>query len=172
MFIVNGALKASKRVPVVAGASDLPTNQASKVASCGECALLARAYSKPESNLDRLGVLHRRLQHASFAKVAAAFGLKLPPGFSPPFCEACVMAKSVNHPHHEGARAEAKMRFQGLHCDFCGPFPCESLSGARYLLVFIDSYTGFIWDFYPHSQAEFYDIWHIFMARLDNEARQ
>ena len=134
--------------------------------------LLARAYSKPETSLDRLGVLHRRMQHASFHKVAESYGLKLPVGFTPPFCEPCVMAKSANHPHHEGARADASVRFQGLHCDFCGPFPCDSLSGARYLLVFIDSFTGFIWDFYPNSQTEFFDIWHALLARLDNEARQ
>ena len=135
-------------------------------------AFLARAYSKPESNLDRLSILHRRMQHASFPRVAASYGLNLPPGFTPPFCEACVMAKSANHPHHEGARLEATERYQGLHCDFCGPFPCASLSGAKYLLIFIDSFTGFIWDFYPNSQSEFFDIWHLFMARLDNESRR
>ena len=166
LFLIEG------RVSV----SPSPVSPAPTITTCvdGNKArtFLARAYSKPESSLDRLGVLHRRLQHSSFKKVADSFGLKLPAGFTAPFCEPCVMAKSANHQHHKGARAEAGQRYQGLHCDFCGPFPCESLSGARYILVFIDSFTGFIWDFYPNSQAEFFDIWHVLMARLDNEARQ
>ena len=166
LFLVNGHV-----LPLSTQAAHVPVCAPITNLNFGKT-LLARAYSKPESNLDRLSILHRRMQHASFPKVAAAYGLKLPPGFTTPFCEACVMAKSANHPHHEGARLEAVKRYQGLHCDFCGPFPCASLSGARYLLIFIDSFTGYVWDFYPATQSEFYDIWHLFMARLDNESRR
>ena len=133
--------------------------------------LLARNYSKEDVSIDQLSKLHRRLQHAEFARVATAYGVKLPPGFKPLLCDACVIAKSANHPHHAGACIRATHRGQGLHCDFNGPFPCDSLSGARYLLVFIDDFTGFIWDFYPTSQNEFFDIFHALLLRLDNELR-
>ena len=133
---------------------------------------LARVYSKKEMGPDLLGVLHRRMSHASFIRVAAAFAIKLPPNWKPPLCDACVMSKSRNQPHHEGAKLRATKVCEGLHTDFCGPFPTTSINGGRYILVFVDDFTGFVWDFYPESQSEFFDIFSKLLTRLDTEFRQ
>jgi hypothetical protein len=80
-----------------------------------------------------------------------------------------VLGKSQNHPHHKGANVQASRRCQYLHFDFCGPFPTTGLYGERYILAFVDGYTGFVWDYYPVSQSEFFAILQALLLRLDNE---
>ena len=130
--------------------------------------LLAKTYTKRDTS-DLLGRYHRRMSHMSFRRVAAAFGVELPANFEPPLCNACVMGKQKNIPHHEGACLRANRPCAGLHIDFCGPFPHVSRHGSRYLLIFKCDYTGFVWDFYTKSQSEFFDILVALIARLSNQ---
>lgn len=130
--------------------------------------LMAKVYSKKDVS-DLLGRYHRRMSHISFKRVAMAFGIKLPADFEPPLCNACVIGKQKNVPHHEGARLRATRPCAGLHIDFCGPFPHISLYGSRYLLIFKCDFTGFVWDFYTKSQSEFYEIFVALMARISNQ---
>ena len=135
-----------------------------------ELALLARVYNSAKPSPDELLRFHRRMQHVSFARAAAAYGLKLPPSLELPLCDACVVSKSLNTPQHSpGMHLRASRRAEGLHTDFCGPFPEASLAGGRYLLVFVDDYTRAHWDFYPQSQSEFYDILSALLQRIDTE---
>ena len=129
---------------------------------------LAKTYSKRDVS-DLLGRYHRRMSHMSFKRVASSFGMTLPPGFEPPLCNACVMGKQKNIPHHEGARLKATRPCAGLHIDFCGPFPHISRYGNRYLLIFKCDFTGFVWDYYTRSQSEFYEILVALVARLSNQ---
>ena len=134
----------------------------------GNPLLLAKTYTKHEMS-DLLGRYHRRMSHMDFKRVAAAYGIVLPAGFEPPLCHSCVIGKQRNVPHHEGARLRAVRACAGLHIDFCGPFPHTSRYGARYLLIFKCDFTGFIWDFYPQSQSDFFDIFVALLARLSNQ---
>jgi hypothetical protein len=61
--------------------------------------LLAKIYSKRDVS-DLLGRYHRRMSHISFKRVALAFGIKLPPDYEPPLCNACVIGQQRNVPHH------------------------------------------------------------------------
>jgi transposase InsO family protein len=130
--------------------------------------LLAKIYSKRDVS-DLLGRYHRRMSHISFKRVALAFGIKLPPDYEPPLCNACVIGQQRNVPHHEGAKLRATRACAGLHIDFCGPFPHVSRYGSRYLLIFKCDFTGFVWDFYTKSQSEFFDIFTALVVRLSNQ---
>ena len=129
---------------------------------------VARSYSAREMS-DVLTRYHRRLSHMDMKRVATAYGIKLPSDFVLPLCDACVIGKASNHPHHEGAKLRASKPCQGLHLDFCGPFPSTSVTGANYLLIFVCDFTDFIWDFYPAKQSEFFTILEELLLRLDNE---
>jgi hypothetical protein len=130
--------------------------------------LVARSYTSRAQD-DLLMQAHRRHSHMEMRRCAEAAGLTLPPGYVFPICDACVLGKSQNHPHHKGANLQAQRRCQYLHFDFCGPFPTTGLYGERYILAFIDGYTGFVWDFYPAAQTEFFTILQALLLRLDNE---
>ena len=130
--------------------------------------LLAKTYTKRDVS-DLLSRYHRRLSHISFKRVAAAFGIDLPANFEPPLCNACVIGKQKNIPHHEGTRLRATRPCAGLHIDFCGPFPITSVYGSRYLLIFKCDFTGYLWDFYTATQTEFYDILTALVTRLSNQ---
>jgi transposase InsO family protein len=130
--------------------------------------LLSKVYSKREVS-DLLGRYHRRMSHISFKRVAAAFGIELPANFEPPMCNACVIGKQQNVPHHEGARLRSTRPCAGLHIDFCGPFPHTSVTGNRYLLIFKCDFTGYVWDFYTRHQSEFFDIFVALVKRLSNQ---
>ena len=129
---------------------------------------VAKSYSARE-RVDQLTLAHRRLSHMSFKKVAATFGFVLPPDFVFPLCDACIVGKAADHPHHKGAKIRATRKCEGLHLDFCGPFPDVAITGDRYLLIFICDFTEFIWDFYVSKQSQFVDVLERFLLRLDSE---
>ena len=129
---------------------------------------LARSYASKAQD-DLLMLTHRRHSHMEMLRCATAAGITLPPGYVFPICDSCVLGKSENHPHHKGANLKAQRRCQALHFDFCGPFPTTGIYGERYILAFIDGFTGYIWDFYPKSQTEFFEILDTLLRRLDNE---
>ena len=129
---------------------------------------VAKSYSARE-RVDQLTLAHRRLSHMSFKKVAATFGFVLPPDFVFPLCDACVVGKAADHPHHKGAKIRATRKCEGLHLDFCGPFPDVAITGDRYLLIFICDFTEFIWNFYVSKQSQFVDVLERFLLRLDSE---
>ena len=59
-----------------------------EAAPVGSQVLLSKTYSRHELS-DLLGRYHRRLSHMDFRRVAAAFGVTLPPNFEPPLCHSC-----------------------------------------------------------------------------------
>jgi histone deacetylase 1/2 len=129
---------------------------------------LARSYATKAQD-DLLMLAHRKYSHMEMSRCAKAVGITLPPGYTFPICDSCVLGKSENHPHHKGANLKPQRRCQALHFDFCGPFPTTGIYGERYILIFIDGYTGYIWDFYPKTQTEFFAILDALLLRLDNE---
>ena len=129
---------------------------------------VAKSYAAKE-RVDQLTLAHRRLSHMSFKRVASTFGFTLPPDYVFPLCDACVIGKAADHPHHKGAKIRATRKCEGLHLDFCGPFPDVAITGDRYLLIFLCDFTEFIWDFYVAKQSQFVDILDRFLLRLDSE---
>jgi len=129
---------------------------------------LSRSYASKAQD-DLLMLTHRRHSHMDLLRCARAAGIALPPGYVLPICDSCVLGKSENHPHHKGANVKPQKRCQAVHFDFCGPFPTTGIYGERYILIFIDGFTGYVWDFYPKSQTEFFVILEALLLRLDNE---
>ena len=129
---------------------------------------LSRSYASKAQD-DLLMLAHRRHSHMDLLRCAKAAGITLPPGYVLPICDSCVLGKSEDHPHHKGANVKPHRRCQAIHFDFCGPFPTTGIYGERYILIFIDGFTGYVWDFYPKSQTEFFVILEALLLRLDNE---
>ena len=58
-----------------------------------------------------------------------------------PFCKSCVDGKLHKTPFSNKGRERAAVPLGLVHSDVCGPMSAESLSGARYFLVFVDDKT-------------------------------
>ena len=79
--------------------------------------------------------------HSSVLKTTAQqHGIQLVGELAP--CSGCSMAKGIraSTSHRTTSRAEAPLDL--VHIDTAGPFP-ESLGGSRYVVMFVDSASGF-----------------------------
>ena len=63
-------------------------------------------------------------------------------GASPPFCKACVEGKHHRRPFTSSTNRATKL-LQRVCSDVCGPWPVQSISGARYFVTFIDEFSSF-----------------------------
>ena len=61
------------------------------------------------------------------------------------FCESCVDGKHHRSNFPKASLHRAKEPLELIHSDFCGKMSIPSLSGALYLVTFIDDYTRYTW---------------------------
>jgi hypothetical protein len=57
-------------------------------------------------------------------------------------CEACVRAKATRQPYPKISRRNASAPLQRVWFDVIGKIPVEGWGGVRYVLVFVDEFTG------------------------------
>ncbi|XP_076620060.1 uncharacterized protein LOC143341213 [Colletes latitarsis] len=57
-------------------------------------------------------------------------------------CDSCNLGKLNWKPHKIITRNQSKSPLELLHADICGPMPIPSLSGSRYMMIFVDDYSG------------------------------
>ena len=129
--------------------------------------LLARTSFQNLSDNDALWRLHLKHGHRNFKDICRQYKIPVPKVM--PSCTSCVMGKSHVHPHFESSDNKATRRAEGFHSDFKGPFSTEAANGAKFLLTITDDYTRRIFAFLVRSQAEWYDIWIKFVARIEAE---
>ena len=59
------------------------------------------------------------------------------------FCRSCILGKQTRSVLRTNL-TRSRERGAVIHTDVCGPMSCESFSGYRYLVSFIDEFSGFI----------------------------
>src|SRR5882724_492414 len=83
------------------------------------------------------------------AKKSFAIGMPVNLSTLPPICEHCVTAKQTKTPvlkTRGGKRAEKKL--ENVHSDITGPEDVGTPYGEKYMLNFVDDYSGMAW-IYP-----------------------
>ncbi|KAG7547402.1 GAG-pre-integrase domain [Arabidopsis suecica] len=86
-------------------------------------------------------------------------------------CEACQLGKSSRLPFSSSTYV-ASRPLERIHCDLWGPAPIMSVQGFRYYVIFIDNYSRFCW-FYPLKQkSDFFSIFTVFQAKVENQLNQ
>lgn len=115
---------------------------AAAAASNDNDAVVDDAGSSPADGLSGSAMLwHRRLGHANF-QVIRKMGVTVPTDAS---CTDCAVGKSA---HASISRAPVALpEYPGAitYSDVAGPFTPTSLSGKKYIVVFIDGATRFAW---------------------------
>eukprot|EP01018_Ginkgo_biloba_P034677 Gb_28622 [translate_table: standard] len=68
-------------------------------------------------------------------------------------CEGCIFGKQ----HRDSfpvSKFKARESLELVHTDLCGPMRTLSMGKARYLMTFIDDYTGKIWVYFLKEKSE------------------
>ena len=71
-----------------------------------------------------------------------------------PFCKSCVEGKLHKTPFPSDGRKRAAVPLGLVHSDVCGPMSAESLSRARYFLIFVDDKTNYVWVYFLKYKSE------------------
>lgn len=87
-----------------------------------------------------------------------------------PFCESCVEGKLHKIPFPSQGRTRAAIPLGLVHSDVCGPMSTQSLSGARYFVIFADK-THYVWVYFLKCKSEVFNKfleWKSLVERLSN----
>nr|GEX55779.1 hypothetical protein [Tanacetum cinerariifolium] len=134
--------------------SNLYTISLNEVVSNSSACLLENASSSQS------WLWHQRLSHLNFTTINNLVKNNLVQGLSKMkfkkdhLCSACEQRK-IHQKHHNFKAAFASNKpLYLLHMDLCGPMRVESINGKRYVLVVVDDYSQYTWEFFLHSKDE------------------
>ena len=126
-----------------------------------------------------LNVWHWRLGHAGESTLKKMISKDMVTGMQVSatddklsFCEGCVLAKIKRRPFPSREERSCSAS-EIIHADVCGPMQVESLSGARYAVVFKDEATSVRRVYFLRSKSEALDKFKEFVssAEADHSAR-
>jgi hypothetical protein len=71
-----------------------------------------------------------------------------------PFCEGCALGKHHRLPFPTGGRKRANRIGELIHSDVRGPMSRPSPKGAKYLVIFRDDFSGFVFIYFIKLKSE------------------
>jgi hypothetical protein len=74
--------------------------------------------------------------------------------FSKGTCEGCVLGKHPQEKFDKGKTHRHSSTLDLIHSDLVGPFPHSSINKARYVLIFVDDFSCFIWIFFLRKKSK------------------
>jgi hypothetical protein len=102
-------------------------------------ALATSTTTTPDSEFSKW---HKRMGHASAARIQAALREDLPKSAHTP-CDTCLKGKMTKLPF-KGHFSPTEKSLEVIHGDLVGPISPPTNGGARYFLTLVDQHTGFI----------------------------
>src|SRR5579871_5655493 len=68
------------------------------------------------------------------------------------YCISCLKGR-MSKAYNKGLATRASIRLELIHSDLCGPFPIQSISGARYFIIFVDDATRYTWVYFLKTKT-------------------
>lgn len=123
-------------------------------------------FSVKHSKSDENSILwHRRLGHVSFNTLKSLMKIPVSGDMK---CVVCAEGKHARSPFSEnGTRATKLLGI--IHTDVCGPFPVQSLGGAKYFVSFIDDYSRRVCIYPLKSKAEVFSKFVAYKKMVENQ---
>lgn len=114
---------------------------------------------------------HRRMGHACEKNLlqikSSVIGINFLNG-SIDQCTVCTQGKQTRTSFkHEGTRASEILQL--IHTDVCGPMSTSSLTGANYLLTFVDDFSRKVFVYPMKRKSEVFDIFVKFKTLVENQ---
>ena len=104
------------------------------------------------------------------AKKSLATGMLVDLSTLPPICEHCVAAKQTKTPvpkTREGERAHKKLK--KVHSDITGPEDVGTPYGEKYMLNFVDDYSGMAWIYPLKKKSDAFGVFREWKSLVENE---
>lgn len=84
-------------------------------------------------------------------------------------CVACLEGKQSRQSFPKQSFNRAKEKLELIHTDLCGPMSEQSLSGAKYLLTFIDDFSRMTFGYFLKAKSEVLEVFIKFKTLIENE---
>jgi transposase InsO family protein len=84
-------------------------------------------------------------------------------------CAPCRQGKMIAASHSPVNIMMTEHPGQLLHMDIVGPSRVRSMGGKWYVLVIVDNYSRYSWDFFLVSKDEVFEHFQLLALRLNNE---
>ena len=85
------------------------------------------------------------------------------------FCEDCMMGKQHRNPFPHNSTWRASQILQLVQADICGPISTISNNNKKYLLTFIDDFSGKIWVFFLAEKSEAFECFKLFKVKVEKQ---
>ncbi|GJR97923.1 integrase, catalytic region, zinc finger, CCHC-type containing protein [Tanacetum coccineum] len=125
-----------------------------------------------KATLTKLWLWHHRLSHLNFGTIKDLTKHDLVDGL-PKFkygkdhlCSACERGKSKKSSHPPKVVPSNHSKLELLHMDLCGPMRVASINKKKYILVIVDDYSRFTWEYFLQTKDETPEIIKNFIARV------
>ncbi|KAD1384633.1 hypothetical protein E3N88_42909 [Mikania micrantha] len=123
---------------------------------------------------DEAWLWHARLGHLNFdsIKLLAAKEMALGvPNFQHPkqVCDSCLLGKQARLPFPTVTNFRAKKLLELIYADVCGPVSPTTQGGNRYMLLFVDDYSRFMWAYLIKSKDEVLGCFKNFKSQIELE---
>uniref|UniRef100_A0A1X7VFZ3 GAG-pre-integrase domain-containing protein n=1 Tax=Amphimedon queenslandica TaxID=400682 RepID=A0A1X7VFZ3_AMPQE len=105
---------------------------------------------------DRFGHLNVRIVQ-KLAKENLVCDFDFTPTNEIQFCESCLDGKPHRSAFPSHSETRAKEPLELVHSDICGKVNSKTLSGAEYLLTFINDFTRYVWIYVLKQKSEAFE---------------
>src|SRR5882724_8126975 len=123
-----------------------------------------------------LATWHRCLGHINYtsiiqmAKKSFAIGMPVNLSTLPPICEHCVTAKQTKtHALKTRGGKMAEKKLEKVHSDITGPEDVGTPYGEKYMLNFVDEYSGMVWIYPLKKKSDTFVLFQEWKALVENE---
>ena len=104
------------------------------------------------------------------AKKKFALGMPVDLSTLPPICEHCVTAKQTKTPVPKTRGGEhAEKRLEKIHSDITGPEDIGTPYREKYMLNFVDDYSGMVWIYPLRKKSDAFASFQEWKALVKNE---
>jgi hypothetical protein len=176
------------RVIFTPDAMDIYDMQTNSRVAIGEVNHQSRLYTffefiEPDSTLllthvdERSRIWHERFENLNFRYMQQLNEKGLVDGlpdihFSKRICEGCVFGKHPQEKFDKGKTHKASFPLDLIHSDLMGPFPHPSIIKVRYVLIFVDDFSRFIWIFFLKKKLEVFQHLKDFKALVETRSEK
>jgi hypothetical protein len=124
---------------------------------------------------ERNRIWHERFRHLNFrymqkiSKKILVYGLP-DIHFSKGICEGCVLGKHAQEKFDKGKTQRDSSPLDLIHSDLMGPFPHPSIKKVRFVLIFVDDFSCFIWIYFLRKKSEVFEHLKYFKALVETQS--
>jgi len=143
----------------------------------GESRLYQLDFADEQSNLvdyrhqNDLELYHHRMGHCSDAVLnklpSVSTGITQLTASDRPFCSDCPLGRMQRLPKAGSSNNKASRPLELIHCDIKGPVSPLTPSGNKYLIIYLDDFSGFIYPFLLKDRTDQRENFHTFKLHVE-----